>query len=92
MYTSPDGTFWTGHLKKKTIGNKEYYKFIEMSTLGPTIYATDWRTEGMFKYVCLENKDDIDKFDCDGKTPICGELNYKVQGKNKHCYIYIIDK
>ena len=48
--------------------------------------------EGTFKYICVEDKGDIDKFDFNGKTPECFELNYTLHGKEESYYIYIINK
>lgn len=89
MYTSPDGTFWTGHLHKKQIGDNKYYQFAEMTTMSPNVHSQELRREGAFQYKCVEDKSDIEKYDFNGNIPECFELNYIINDKNESCFIFI---
>lgn len=87
-----EGEIWTGHLKVMSVASNKKYKFTQMYTCGPNYYYSDWSKEGMFKYVFLKDKDDIEKYDCEGKTPICTELDYiDTQGKRVTGYFFLLD-
>lgn len=87
-----EGEIWTGRLDSIDIGNKSYHKFIAMHIGGSNYYYSDWSETGIFKYVFLKDKDDIEKYDCEGKTPICTELDYiDTQGKRVTGYFFLLD-
>ena len=89
MYISSDGTFWTGHLHKKQIGDNKYYQFAEMTTMFPNVHSQELRREGNFQYKCVKDKSDIEKYDFNGNIPECFELNYTINDNNESCFIFI---
>jgi len=89
MYISPDGTFWTGHLHKKQIGDNKYYQFAEMTTMFPNVHSQELRKDGAFQYKCVKDKSDIEKYDFNGNIPECFELNYTINDNNESCFIFI---
>lgn len=88
------GEQWVGHLKKIKIGNKCYYGFREMGMYS-TYYSpltNEWKREGKFKYIFLEDKKDIENFDCKNKEPICTEIDYTSNsGHNLKGYMFVLD-
>lgn len=87
-----NGDLWTGRLKTIKIGNKSWYKFFTMRSGSLTYKYPDWQKDGNFKYIFLQDKSDIEKYDCGNETPVCTQLDF-IDSKGEYVtgYLFLLD-
>lgn len=89
-----DMSFIEINMKVHYVSGEKYYEFKEStqcSDIGSPVIVT-WQESGMFKYFAVKDPEYFDKYAGDETPTQCDEFDYTTSdGKQHHCYFYIID-